>query len=153
MNEKKNTKAEKIKLYHSWDYNIWSKTLCPDVTFIRAFPCHRLSLSISSIELIICWLTWNKMTISPNTNTRCEWVITFLNKIQINKNIKSKIHYTIIYNITQLNSIHITSPLYHLKFIFQSPITLYMNHTLESRHNNTHRFHNKQFTSTMQQLY
>ena len=84
--------------------------------------------------------------------THREWVITFLNKIQINKDI-CKIHYRNIYNITQLNTIHVTSPLYHLKFIFQSPITLHMNHTLKSRRNNTHRFHNKQFTSTMQQLY
>ena len=40
-----------------------------------------------------------------------------------------------------------------LKFIFQSLITLHMNHTLESRCNNTHQFHNKQLASVMQQLY
>jgi len=61
--------------------------------------------------------------------THRKWVITFLNKIQIKKDI-SKIHYRNIYNIAQLNTIHITSPLYHLKFIFQSPITFHMNHTL-----------------------
>ena len=150
--KRSHTKAKNIKqLYHSWNYNIWNKTLCPDVTFIKAFPCHRLNLSIFNIELIIWWLTWNKMAISPNTNTHPEWVITFLNKIWINKNI-SKIHYTIIYNITQLNSIHVTSPLYHLKFIFQSLITLHMNHTLESKRNNTHQFHYKQFICIVQQL-
>ena len=84
--------------------------------------------------------------------THKEWVITFLNKIQINKNI-SKIYYGNIYHITQLNTIHVTSPLYHLKFIFQSPITLHMNHTLDSRCNNTHQFHNKQITYIMQRLY
>jgi len=81
-----------------------------------------------------------------------EWVITFLNKIQINKDIR-KIHYRNIYNIAKLNTINVTSPLYHLKFIFQSPITFHMNHTLDSRRNNTHQFHNKQFTDIMQQLY
>jgi len=77
-----------------------------------------------------------------------EWVIKFLNKIQTNKDI-SKIYYRNIYNIVQLHTIDITSH-YHLKFIFQSPITLHMNHTLESRHNNTHQFHNKKFTDIMQ---
>jgi len=64
-----------------------------------------------------------------------------------------KINYESIYNITQLNTIHITSPLYHLKFIFQSPITLHMNHTLGSRCNNTNQFYNRQLASVMQQLY
>jgi len=64
-----------------------------------------------------------------------------------------KINYGSIYNITQLNTIHVTSPLYHLKFIFQSPITLHMNHTLRSRHNNINQFHNKQLANIMQQLY
>ena len=64
-----------------------------------------------------------------------------------------KINYRSIYNIAQLNTIDVTSPLYHLKFIFQSPITLHMNHTLGSRCNNTHQFHNKQLASVMQQLY
>jgi len=76
--------------------------------------------------------------------THKKWVITFLNKIQINKDIIN-INYRSIYNIVQLNTIHITL-LYHLKFIFKSPIMLCMNHTLESRRNNTHQFHNKQFT-------
>jgi len=58
-----------------------------------------------------------------------------------------------IINIAQLNTIHVTSPLYHLKSIFQSSITLHMNHTLGSRHNNTHQFHNRQLASVMQQLY
>ena len=72
-------KTENIKqLYYSWNYNIWNETLCPDVTFIRAFPWHRLSLSISSMKLIICWFTWNKMTFNPNTNTHRKWVITFV---------------------------------------------------------------------------
>jgi len=137
--KRSHTKAENIKqLYCSWNYNIWNKTLCPDVTFIKAFPWHRLSLSISNMELIIWWLTWNKMAISPNTNTHWEWAITFLNKIQTIKNI-NKTHYTIIDSITRINTIHATS-LYHLKFIFQSPITLHMNHALESRHNNTTNF-------------
>ena len=73
-------------------------------------------------------------------------------KTQINKNI-IKINYGSIYNIAQLNTIHVTSPLYHLKFIFQSPITLHMNHTLKSRRNNTHQFYNKQLANVMQQLY
>ena len=85
---------------------------------------HRLSFFVSSMKLIICWLTWNKMTFNPNTNTHREWVITFLNKIRINKNI-SKIHYTIIYNITQLNSIHVTSP---LSFKIRISITNYITH-------------------------
>ena len=103
--KRNHTKAKNIKqLYYSWNYNIWNKILCPNVTFIRAFSWYRLSLSISNMKLITCWLTWNKMTISPNTNTHRKWVITFLNKIRINKNI-SKIHYRIIYNITQLNTI------------------------------------------------
>jgi len=63
------------------------------------------------------------------------------------------INYRSIYNIAQLNIIHITLPLYHLKFIFHSPIILHMNYTLESRRNNTHQFHNKQFTDIMQHLY
>jgi len=60
-----------------------------------------------------------------------------------------KINYRCIYNITQLNTIHATSPLYYLKFIFQSSITLHMNHTLGSRHNNTHQFHNKQLAGVV----
>jgi len=64
-----------------------------------------------------------------------------------------KINYRSIYNIIQLNTICVTSPLYHLIFIFQSPITLHMNHTLGSRHNNTHQLHNKQLVGIMQQLY
>jgi len=84
--------------------------------------------------------------------THREWVITFLNKIRINKDIMN-INYRSLYNIAQLNKIYITSLLYHLKFIFQSPITLHMNHTLESRRNNIHQFHNKQFTGVMQHLY
>jgi len=62
-------------------------------------------------------------------------------------------HYENIYHIVQLNKIHINSSLYHLKFFFQSPITLHMNRTLESRRNNIHQFQNKQFTDFMQQLY
>ena len=54
-----------------------------------------------------------------------------------------KINYRSIYNIAQLNTIDVTSPLYHLKFIFQSPITLHMNHTLGLRRNNNNQFHNK----------
>ena len=81
-----------------------------------------------------------------------DWVITFLNKIRINKDI-SKIHYENIYHIAQLNTIHIISPLYHLKLIFQSPIMLHMNHKLYSRCNNTYQFHNKQFKGIIQQLY
>ena len=49
---------------------------------------------------------------------------------------KGKIHYKNIYHITQLTTIHVTSPLYYLKLIFQSPITLHMNHTLNSKPNN-----------------
>jgi len=64
-----------------------------------------------------------------------------------------KINYGSIYNIAQLNTIQVTSPLYHLKFILQSPITLHMNHTLGLRRNNTHQFHNRQLASVMQQLY
>jgi len=64
-----------------------------------------------------------------------------------------KINYSSIYNIAQLNTINVTSPLYHLKFIFQLPFTLHMNHTLGSRHNNTHQFHNKQLVGVIQQLY
>ena len=60
-----------------------------------------------------------------------------------------KINYRSIYNIAQLNTIHVTSPLYHLKFIFQSPIMLYMNHTRGSRRNNTHQFYNKKLISVM----
>ena len=74
--------------------------------------------------------------------THKEWIITFINKIWINKDI-NKIHYGNIYHIIQLNTINATSTLYHLKFIFQSPIILYMNHILNSRCNNTHQFHNK----------
>ena len=106
------------------------------------------------IHLVICshkHKVWDHHRIQTQTTHR-EWVIIFLNKIEMNKDI-SKIHYINIYKIAQLNTMHITSPLYHLKFIFQSPITLHMNHTLESRRNNTHQFHNKQFTSFMQQLY
>ena len=67
--------------------------------------------------IIIGWLTWNKMAINPNTKTHREWVITFLSKIQINKDI-NKIYYTNIYNIARLNTIHATSPLFHLKLFF-----------------------------------
>jgi len=63
-----------------------------------------------------------------------------------------KINYRSIYNIAQLNTINVTSPIYHLKFIFQSSITLHINHTLRSRHNNTHQFYNKQLAGVMQQL-
>ena len=49
--------------------------------------------------------------------THGEGVITFLNKIQTNGDI-SKIHYINICHIAQLNIIHVISPLYHLKFIF-----------------------------------
>ena len=73
-------------------------------------------------------------------------------KIQINKDVIN-INYESIYNTTQLNTILVTSPLYHLKFIFQSPITLHMNHTFGSRRNNIHQFHNKQLASVMHQLY
>ena len=64
-----------------------------------------------------------------------------------------KINYRSIYNILQLNTIHVILSFYHLKFIFQSSITLYMNHTLGPKHNNTHQFHNKQLEDVMQQLY
>jgi len=74
-------------------------------------------------------------------------------KIKQIKKYVIKINYGSNYNIAQLNTIHVTSPLYHLKLIFQSPITLHMNHTLESRRNNTHQFHNKQLASVIQQLY
>ena len=106
------------------------------------------------IHLVICFhelKIWYHHGIQTQTTHR-EWVITFLNKIHINKDI-SKIHYRNIYNIIQLNTIHITSPLYHLKFIFQLPFTLHMNQTLESRRSNTYQFHNKQFTDVMQHLY
>ena len=78
----------------------------------------------------------------PTQITHTKWVVTFLKKVQINKGM-IKINYGSIYNITQLNTIYVTSPLYHLKFIFQSSITLHMNHTLRGRCNNTHQFHNK----------
>ena len=58
-------------------------------------------------------------------------------------------HHSPIYLINKQNTIHVTSPLYHLKLIFQSPITLHMNHTLDSRRNNTQQFHNKQFTGCL----
>jgi len=70
-----------------------------------------------------------------------------IKKDMINKNCRS------IYNITQLNTIHVTSPPYHLEFIFQSPITLHMNHTLRSSCNNTLKFHNRQLEGIMHQLY
>ena len=57
--------------------------------------------------------------------------------------------------ITKLNLIQPTT-LHHFIFkihFFQSLITLHMNHTLESKHNNTHQFHNKQLASVMHQLY
>ena len=63
-------------------------------------------------------------------------------KIQMNKDV-IKINYGSNYNIAQLNIIHVISPLYYLKFIFQSRITSRMNYTLGSRRNNTHQFHNK----------
>ena len=75
-------------------------------------------------------------------STHRGWTITFLTKIRINKYI-SKIYYKNIYHIAQLITIHVTSPLYHLKLIFQSPITLHTNHTFNSRRNKTHQFHNK----------
>ena len=130
----------------------------------RLSQCHILSehcIPTSSstrffkvIHLIICS---HKHTIRDHhriqtKTTHNEWIITFLNKIQINKDI-SKIHYENIYHIAQLNTIHVISPLYHLKLIFQSPITLHINHTLNSRCNKTYQFHNKRFTSVMQQLY
>ena len=127
--------------------------------------CHILSehcVSMSSstkfffkvIYLVICFHEYkirDHHRIKTQTIHR-EWFITFLNKIRINKDI-SKIHYRNIYHLTQLNTIHATSPLYHLKFIFSSPITLHTNHTLGSRRNNTHQFHSKQFTGVMQKLY
>ena len=70
-------------------------------------------------------------------------------KNKTNKQDIIKINYGNIYNIVKLNTIHVTSPLYHLKLIFQSPITLHMNHTLDSRRNNTQQFHNKQFTGCL----
>ena len=77
-----------------------------DVTSIRAFPKRRLSVSTFSMKLIICWLTWNSVTFSPNTNTHREWVITFIINIWNTKSmgiiqlIKTKInvshcHFTI----------------------------------------------------------
>jgi len=93
----------------------------------------------------------NHHMIQTQTNSTQEVSYHISKKIQINKNM-IKINYRSIYNITQLNTIHVTSPLYHLKFIFQSPITLHMNHTLRSRRNNTYQFHNKQLTDVMQQL-
>ena len=126
--------------------------------------CHILSehcVSASSstrffkvILLVICFHK-HKVRYHHRIQTQTihkEWIITFLKKIQINKD-KIKINYRNIYNIAQLNTIHVTSLLYHLKFIFQSPITLHINHTLKSRRNNTHQFHDKQFTDIMQQLY
>ena len=105
------------------------------------------------IHLVICSTNTRFEIITRSKNKQYkEWVITFLHKIKINKDIIN-INYRIIYNITQLNTINITSPLYHLKSIFQSPITLHMNNTLKSRRNNTHQFHNKQFIGVMQQLY
>jgi len=76
-----------------------------------------------------------------------------ISKKSKNKKDMIKINYRSIYNIAQLNTIYVTSPFYHLKFIFQSPITLHMNHTLGSRRNNTHEFHNKQLADIIQQLY
>ena len=116
--------TEIIKQLHcSWNYNMWIKTPCSYVTSIKTFPWERLSLSISSMIIIMGWLTWNKMAFNP----------------------KHKHTPGVSYHIAQLNTIYVTSPLYHLKFIFQSLITLHMNHTLDSRCNNTHQFHNKQF--------
>ena len=56
-----------------------------------------------------------------------------ISKKSKNKKDMIKINYRSIYNIAQLNTIYVTSPFYHLKFIFQSLIILHMNHTLESR--------------------
>ena len=70
----------------------------------------------------------------PNTNSTQGVNYHISKKIQINKDM-IKINYRSIYNIVQLNTIHITSPPYHLKFTFQSSITLHMNHTLRSRCN------------------
>ena len=95
----------------------------------------------------------SKSSQDPNTNST-QGVSYHISKkiIQITKDM-IKINYKSIYNITQLNTIHVTSSLYHLKFIFQSSITLHMNHTLGSRCNNTHQFHNKQLADVMKQLY
>ena len=71
-------------------------------------------------------------------------------KNKTNKQDIIKINYGNIYNIVKLNTTHVTSPLYPLKFIFQSLITLHMNHTLELRRNNTNQFHNKQLANVMQ---
>ena len=71
-------------------------------------------------------------------------------KIKQIKKYVIKINYGSNYNIAQLNTIHVTSPLYHLKFISQTPITLRMNNTLGSRRNNTYQFHNKQLASVIQ---
>ena len=105
------------------------------------------------IHLVICFhehKVWDHHRILTQITYR-KWVITFLKK-QINKDM-IKINYRSIYNIAQLNTIHVTSPLYHLKFIFQSPIALHINHTFGSRRNNIHQFHNKQLAGIIQQLY
>jgi len=88
-----------------------------------------------------------RSSLDPNINNT-QGVSYHISKKQINKDI-IKINYESIYNIVQLNAIHITSPLYHLKFIFQSPITIHVNHTLWSRRNNTHQFHNRQLTNVI----
>ena len=83
--------------------------------------------------IIIDWLTWNKIAFNLNTNTNREWAITFLNKLEINKDI-SKIHYENIYHIAQLNIIYVTSPLYHLNSFcnHQSYYTL-IAHTIKNK--------------------
>jgi len=118
---------------------------------VPAFFSMRFSITIHVIIYSHEHKIWDHHMIQTQTSHR-EWVITFLTKIWITKYI-SKIHYKNIYQIAQLTTIHVTSWFYHLKLIFQSPITLHMHHTLNSRRNNTHQFHNKQFTCIMQQLY
>ena len=93
------------------------------------FQCHILSeycvLTSSNtrffkvIHLTICsheCIVRDHHRIQTQT-TQGKWVITSLNKIRINKDI-SKIHYRNIYHIAQLNTIHVTSPLYHLNLFF-----------------------------------
>ena len=115
--------AFKIKVHVPMSHLI--RTLCHNVFNIRF---------LKTIHLVICshkYKVRDHHKIQTQT-THGEWVITFLNKIRINKDI-SKIQYGNIYYIVQLNTIHVISQLYHLKFIFQSLIILHMNHTLESR--------------------
>ena len=90
---------------------------------IRAlFPTSFSTRFFKVIHLVICshkYKVWDHHMIQIQTTHR-EWVIIYLTKIWINKDI-SKINYRNIYYLTQLNTIHVTSPLYLFYFIISFP--------------------------------